>query len=54
MRSTGIVTALCCPAGSVTTWGHSSSFLPRASLPGFSGQATHSAFHEFHLLPIHL
>lgn len=31
-----------------------SSFLPHASLLGFSGQATHSVFHEFHLLPVHL
>lgn len=25
--------------------------LPHASPPGFIGQATHSAFHELHLLP---
>lgn len=52
--SWGIMAAPCCPAGPVTTWAQCSSFLPHASLPGCSGQATHSAFHELHLLPIHL
>lgn len=39
-------------AGAVITWGQWPSFPPHASLPGFSGQATYSAFHEIHLLPI--
>lgn len=38
----------------VSIWGPWSPFFPHASLSSFSGQATHSAFHELHLLPVRL